>query len=312
MCNPIAVAMVVAGTALQANAQSRRAAAMKDAAADARALEAGRQGKLRDEREQTLVASQQGMGVDAQNSALADAAAKRDAAYDEAKPDSSAVSASYGTSVDSGTPKIVMEDAANKKAAAKEEVDAVGNARARLGSFGDVGLGNRITNSNAANQIGMLGGFARQSAGLLPGEVQAAMESKAGKGRNQELLGTALQMYGGAGAPGMFGGAAAAGAGSATAAGAGSAGTAGMYGTAINSGAAAGSVSPMASGMLANQGVAESMFPAATQGGAYGLNLETGTGIGGLLSKIKGSSPPLYGNETTKGYLPSWARMRSS
>ena len=272
MCNPLAIGLMVAGTALQVNAQHRRQSAMEDAAEDARAAESLRQDKLREERESTLVESQQGMGLDAQNAALAEAQAKREAAYSDASvPDSSTGGNTSGVATDSGVPKIVSEDASNKREAANADVRSIGDARARLGSYGDVSLGNRIANSNSANTIGMLGGFAKQSANLLPGEVQAAMASKAGKGRNQELLGTALQLYGSAGAPGTGGASSFAGYGSA-------------MGGSANAGASVGGYS----------GNLSSFAPVAGAAGKAGADAAAPSLMGGLFANASGSTLPWW------------------
>lgn len=303
MCNPLAIGLMVAGTALQANAQRKRQANMEDAAENARALEAARQDKMREERESVLVDSQQGMGREAQDAALAEAQAKREAAYaSENAPDSATPGAYTGVATDSGTPKIVMDEVEKKRAEANADVRSVGDARARLGAYGDVNLGNRIANSNTGNTLGMLGGFARGSANLLSGEVQSAMNKHAGDRRGQELLGTALSMYGAAGAPAMFGGAAA-GAG----AGAGAYGTgltAGQAASAVNTGAAStlGATAPGAGNAALGSNIAATMFPTAAQNVAP----VAGAGIGGLFA----NGAPLFGSPDTKGYLPSWMNPR--
>ena len=279
MCNPVAIGLVVAGTALQMNAQSRRQAAMKDAAADARALESGRQEKLRGEREATLYDSQQGMGVDAQAAALAAAAAKREDTY---APAAAEQPTSYNAATDDGAPKIVSDDAASKGAKAQGEASAIGNARARLGSYSDVNLGNRVANSNFANQLGMLGGFARGSAALLPAEVADAMARKEGTGRNQELIGTALQMYGSAGAPGI-GGAAAAG-------GAGAAGGAASYGSAMGGSAQAGATVGGYSGNLS------AFTPVAGAAGQAGADAAAPGLLGGLFANGVGNTAGPWAN----------------
>lgn len=275
MCNPVAIGLVVAGTALQVNAQSRRQAAMKDAAADARQLEDTRQSGLRSERESQLLQSQQGMGVDAQTSALEDAAARREAAYSPAAEAAASAPTSYNAATDNGAPKIVNEDAASKREAGQEEARGVGNARARLGSYSDVNLGNRINNSNSANQLGMLGGFARQSAALLPGEVQAAMASKEGTGRNQEMLGTALSMYGSAGAPGV---------------GAAGAGGAASYGTAMGGSASAGGTVGGYAGNLS------SFAPVAGAAGQAGADAAAPGLLGGIFANGVGNTAGPWAN----------------
>lgn len=284
MCNPLAIGLMVAGTALQVNAQRKRQANMEDAAEDARALEASRQEKMREERESVLVDSQQGMGREAQDAALAEAQAKREAAYaPEAVPNSSASGSYSGVATDSGTPKIVMEDVEKKRAQANTDVASVGDARARLGAYGDVTLGNRINNSNTGNTLGMLGGFARGSASLLPGEVQAAMAKHAGDRRGQEMLGTALSMYGAYGAAPMFGGSAAAGAGAGAGASAGS--TAAGYGGNLSA------FSPGVTGTALSQAA-----PAASTAAQTGWASQ----LGGLFS----NGAPMFGTATTMGYLP--------
>lgn len=282
MCNPVAIALVVAGTALQVNAQSRRQAAMKDAAADARQLEDTRQSGLRSERESQLLQSQQGMGVDAQTAALEDAAAKREASYSPTAEAAAGAPAAYNAATDNGAPKIVNEDAASKREAGQEEARGIGNARARLGAYSDVNLGNRMNNSDFANQLGMLGGFARQSASLLPGEVQSAMASKEGTGRNQEMLGTALSMYGSFGAPGV---------GTATAAGgAGAAGGMGSYGATMGGSAKAGATVGGYSGNLAG------FAPVAGAAGQAGADAAAPGLLGGLFSNGMGNTAGPWAN----------------
>jgi hypothetical protein len=278
MCNPVAIGLVVAGTALQMNAQSRRQAAMKDAAADARALESGRQDKLRTERETTLYDSQQGQSMDAQSESLEAAAAKREATY---APAAAEQPTSYNAATDDGAPKIVQEDAASKGAKAQGEASAIGNARARLGSYSDVNLGNRIANSNFANQMGMLGGFARGSAALLPAEVADAMARKEGTGRNQELIGTALSMYGSAGAPGLSG---------AAAGGAGAAGGAASYGSAMGGSAKAGATVGGYSGNLS------SFAPVAGAAGQAGADAAAPGLLGGLFANGVGNTAGAWQN----------------
>lgn len=277
MCNPVAIGLMVAGTALQVNAQRKRQANMENAAEDAQAAEAARQSKMREERESVLVDSQAGMGREAQDAALAEAQAKREAAYaPENVPDSSATGSYSGVATDSDVPKIIKEDADKKRAASAADVRSVGDARARLGAYGDVTLGNKIANSNTGNTLGMLGGFARGSANLLPGEVQAAMAKHAGDRKGQELLGTALQMYGGFGAPG-----AASGAGS-------------MYGAAMGGSASAGATVGGYSGNLAG------FAPAAGAAGNAAADAAAPSLLGGL-----------YANGQAMGYSPYAAQMGS-
>jgi hypothetical protein len=306
MCNPVAIGLMVAGTALSVNAQNKRQTAMKNAAEDAQQAELMRQQSLSKERQDSLQPTFDNATRQSQDAALAAAAEKRNSAYENATtlPGDQGTDSYQAPSAAAaeGQPKVVQEEAAKQRSKADSEVRSIGDARARLMSYGDVGLGNQILNQNATNNINMLGGFSRMSSALLPGEVQAAMNSKAGKYRGQELLGTALSMYGGAGAPGMFGGAAAA-----AGAGAG-AGATGTYGAALNSGAAStlGSVAPSAGGAALGSNLAMSAFPTAAGAGAG-----AGMGLGGLLSGA-GQIAPLFGNNTTRGYLPSWLNPQSA
>lgn len=274
MCNPIAIGLMVAGTAMQVNAQRQRQKAMENAAEDAQNAEALRQGSLTKEREQALGPALENATRANQDAALEEAAAKRKAAYegDTSMPGSEGTADYQAPSAAAaeGQPTVVRQEADKQKAKADAEVRSIGDARARLASYGDVGLGNQILNRDSGNQINMLGGFARSSAALLPGEVQAAMNSKAGKGRTQEMLGSALSMYGSFGAPGAGG--------AATAAAGGAGGATGMYGNAINTGAGStlGATAPMAGAMSPS-------FPpiGATQVPWW---QQAGTGIGSLLA----------------------------
>lgn len=276
MCNPVAIGLVVAGTALSVNAQNRRQAAMEDAAAKARLLESTRQKGYEDQREAALTKNQDNMTLDSQEGQLADAAAAREAAYNKATTLPEATYGQSGTASNSDQPTVVQSTAEKARAKADADVQKTGAARAKLRSFDDLNLNNAVANTNAGNQIGMWADFARQSAGLLPGEVQSAMASKSGKYRTQELLGTAMSMYGGAGAPALFGGAAAAG----TAA------------------AGAGAASAGAAGAGAGTGAA---------GGAAGAGAGSGMGLGGLLSMK--NTAPLFGTATTSGYLPGFLNL---
>lgn len=279
MCNPLAIGLMVAGTALQVNAQSRRQAAMKNAAEDAQNAEILRQQGLSKEREEQLNPAMNNATRASQDAALADAAAKREAAY----ADSTTLSGDPGTAgyqapsagASYGQPRIIQEEADKQRGKANADVRNIGDARARLQSYGDVGLGNQILNQNAAGNINMLGGFSRMSSALLPGEVQAAMASKAGTGRNQELLGSALQMYGGAGAPGL-GGASAYGA---------------ALGGSANAGATVGGYSGNLAGFTPSAGLAGE---AAADAAAPGL-------MGGLFSNMTGSVQPWWQQAAYRG-----------
>lgn len=279
MCNPLAIGLMVAGTALQVNAQNRRQAAMKNAAEDAQNAEILRQQGLSKEREEQLNPAMNNATRASQDAALADAAAKREAAY----ADSTTLSGDPGTAgyqapsagASYGQPRIIQEEADKQRGKANADVRNIGDARARLQSYGDVGLGNQILNQNTAGNINMLGGFSRMSSALLPGEVQAAMASKAGTGRNQELLGSALQMYGGAGAPGL-GGASAYGA---------------ALGGSANAGATVGGYSGNLAGFTPSAGLAGE---AAADAAAPGL-------MGGLFSNMTGSVQPWWQQAAYRG-----------
>lgn len=282
MCNPLAIGLMVAGTALQVNAQSRRQAAMKNAAEEAQNAELLRQQGLSKEREEALDPAMQNATRASQDAALADAAAKREAAY----ANSTTLPGDAGTegyqapsaAAAYGQPKIIQEEADKQRGKANAEVRSIGDARARLQSYGDVGLGNSILNQKAAGDINMLGGFSRMSSALLPGEVQAAMASKAGTGRNQELLGTALQMYGGAGAPGTGG-----------------AGGLASYGSAMGGSANAGATVGGYSGNLA------AFTPSAGAAGEAAANAAAPGLMGGLFSNMTGSVQPWWQQAAYRG-----------
>jgi len=269
MCNPYAIAAMVAGTAIQANAQSKRQAAMENASEDAQNAEMMRQQGLSKERQAALDPAMGNATRATQDAALADAAAKRQAAYSESTtlpgdPGTADYQAPSGGA--QGQPKVVQEEASKQRDKANADVRSMGEARARLQSYGDVGLGNQILNQNTGGQLNMLGGFSRMSSALLPGEIQNAMAKHAGDNKTQELLGTALQMYGAGGAPGLASGAAGAGA----------------YGAAMggsaNAGASIGGYSGNLAGFAPSAGVAGE---AAADAAAPGL-------MGGLFSNAQG------------------------
>ena len=273
MCNPFAIAAVVAGSAMQANAQHQRQKNMQNAADDAREAELFRQEGLSKEREQALDPAMQNANRATQDAALEDAAAKRQAAYsgDTTLPGDAGTAGYQAPSAGAtyGQPKIVQEETDKQRAKGDADVRSIGDARARLASYGDVGLGNQILNQNAGNNINMLGGFSRMSSALLPGEVQNAMAKHAGDRKNEELLGSALVMAGSVGG-GM---------------GAGASG-AGSYGTAMGGSANAGATIGGYAGDLS------SFTPMAGAAGTAAADAAAPSLWGGLLANGKGMFMP--------------------
>lgn len=214
MCYPAlywGAALLAAGTVAQQRSQSMRADAQARAAEKTRLAEASRQDGLREERFKNLGVAQTNADMANQQALLDAAASKREGAY--APATDLPGDGGYQSPAASSAPRVVQAEHEAQRDAADQEVGDIGTARARLNAFGDLNLGNRTVNSNAANQIDMLGGFARQSAALLPGEVQAAINSKAGVGSTLGTIGNIATIVGGA----MMGGAGAAGAGGAAA-----------------------------------------------------------------------------------------------
>lgn len=278
MCDPTSIGLVVAGTALTINAQHQRQKAMANAADDAQNAEILRQNAMKKDSAAALDPAMQNATRATQDAALADAAAKREAAYGDATTlPGDQGTASYQAPSEAasyGQPKIIQETADKVRAKNNAEVASVGDARARLASYGDVGLGNQMINQNAGNTINMLSNFSRQSSALLPGEIQAAMASKAGTARTQEMLGTALSMYGGAGAPGLSGGA--------------------SYGAALggsaNAGATVGGYSGNLAGFVPSAGAAGESAAAAAQPGL----------MGGLYSNLSGTTMPWWQQQAAR------------
>lgn len=282
MCNPVAIGLMVAGTALQMNAQRQRQKNMQNAAEDAQQAEYMRQESLRKERESQLVDVNENATRESQDAQLDEATAKRNAAY----ADSTTLPGDAGTddyqpasaAATYGQPKIIQEETDRQRSKADAEVRSVGDARARLASYGDVGLGNQILGQNTANNLNMLGSFAKGSAALLPGEVQAAMNKHAGDRRGQELLGTALSMYGGFGAPGAGGAAA----GAAGGAGSTAAGYSGNLSAFTPSAGAAGAASAQAAAPTMQQGMLGGLFGNTPVGTPWWK--QAGNGVGSMLA----------------------------
>ncbi|MBD9674946.1 hypothetical protein IB275_30495 [Pseudomonas sp. PDM21] len=275
MCNPVAIGLVVAGTALQVNAQRQRAKNMQNAAEDARLAEVMRQQRLSNQREAELSAAESNADLVTQQQKLDEAAAKREAGYagDTTMPNEVDKATDYSpTTTASDAPKVVSSDAEARRSESNALVDQLGNARARMQAFGDLNLGNSILNRRVGDQIGMLANFSRASSQLLPGEVQAAQAKHSRDKFGQEMLGTALQLYGSAGAPGVGG--------------------AGTYGAAMGS-ANAGATIGGYSGNLSNF--------AAGPAGSVGAAGASPSLTGGLLSNWLGQSAPSWLSSSQQG-----------
>lgn len=200
MCNPalaIGAAMMVAGTAVQQSGV-RKAERAQQAAQRA---ETERQNRYMDE----------SMGVFGKSVAKADAANQMQELQDRINAranDYSDVVKDYDVNTDilsgqQSAPRVVLDTVAAKSNEAAAKQRAEGIAKAFLDAWGDQNLANAVANQRNADQIGMVGGFSRGSAGILPYELEAAKRKGAGTRMFGQLLSQGGGIVMGAGAGGL-------------------------------------------------------------------------------------------------------------
>lgn len=124
---------------------------------------------------------------------------------DEAKPASDNRTDLAGGMIDAtrvtaplrGSAPQVVQDAA---AATTQQVDQKGRERARaladVESLGDMLFGKSLKTADAAQDIGMIGGFARDSANQVGTNAQLAQIGAMNKGRGLGMLGSGLSALG--------------------------------------------------------------------------------------------------------------------
>lgn len=201
MCDPTAIAItaLIAGTGLQAKAQSDRNSDMRKL----NRRETERQDKFYGESKKYLDDSQGTYDKTKVDANMADAAAARQAEY--AAADRNAPRANDTLPGATSGNSVVADAFARALSGAQQEAGQQGAARAELSSFGDTMTDNAIKTGRNSGYIGMNGSFSQGSANVLPFELQHAATRQRGAATIGNIL-TAVggAMLGGAGA-GMFG-----------------------------------------------------------------------------------------------------------
>jgi hypothetical protein len=197
-----------------AYAQHRGQEQSENAVVNVRRAEDSRQNVFKEQAEAGLKKNMQNSTEEAVTGRQTASAASREAAYRAAN--AAAPHATQQAAAGSlGGNKVVADNLGQMLAGVADRVSQQGDARARLGSFGDAMFDTNLLLGRGREDIGQAGNFAAGS--LRPVEME--MEAGAHKGDKVKALGTLLQIAGTA----MMGGAGAGAAGGANAATAGGA-----------------------------------------------------------------------------------------
>lgn len=213
MCEPTTIA---AGVALLAGTAASAIGARKaeNAVVNVRRAEDSRQNTFKAEAEGGLKKNMDATTAEAITGRQGSAAAQREAAYraaNAAAPHATQQVASGSL----GGNKVVSDSLGQMLASVGDRVSQQGNARARLGSFGDAMFDTNVLLGRGRQDIAKAADFA--SGSLKP--LQMEMEAGSHKGDKMKALGTMLQMVGST----MLAGAGAAAGGASAGAGAGGA-----------------------------------------------------------------------------------------
>lgn len=177
MCEPatlatIAIASTAAGTAAQIAGQRKSKKAMEGAASAERI----RQKRIQDESASVFDKSLGAQGADVQKQGMTEAEAARREAMTAAQSAAPVVNvASKG-----GTPQVVSDETAARVGVGNRAAAIDAANRAALSSFGDVQLGNALSNIRTNQNLSQLAGFSRGSADVLGLEMEAARNKGAG------------------------------------------------------------------------------------------------------------------------------------
>jgi mannose-6-phosphate isomerase-like protein (cupin superfamily) len=160
-----ATAATVAGT----YAQNRQARAQQEELNRQQQAEAMRQRQMQEEANQRISQAQQEFSPENVSKALGTAYADRSAAMAPVAPQQQSYEAHTASA-----PVEVKSDAERQEAAALAKVGQEGNARAKLGAFGDLSLGQSFALNRAGQDIGRIRGFSQGSTAVHPHELQGA------------------------------------------------------------------------------------------------------------------------------------------
>lgn len=212
MCNPLLIgAALMVGGAAASNHGAKKA---ERAAINVRRAEDARQAQYQQQAEGGLRDNMEAVQRENIEDRQTQATASREDAY-RAQGMAAPRAAQMASSGSMGGNRVVASSLADAMQRANERVAQLGNARARLNSFGDAMFDTNILLGRGREQIGQAANLAAHSLRPVDAELGAAQH----KGSNARALGSLLSTVGGA----VMGGAGAASAGAG--AGAASAGT---------------------------------------------------------------------------------------
>jgi hypothetical protein len=187
---------------MQSKAQSMRANAEAQAYADntntktnLQRAEWSRQDALQGQQTDRLNTQIGDQGADAQAKKLSDAIAARTADYEKAITENPAQASYLPGQADA--PKIIRDQVG------KSLSDAIARARsnaankAQLEGFGDLSLGNQISNAHSAQDINLFGNMRKGSEGVLPVEFNAADQELQARRISAQRKGAGLSTVGG-------------------------------------------------------------------------------------------------------------------
>lgn len=276
MCTSVGIglALLAAGTAASTYAGNMRADAMDDAQSDTLAAEMLRQEQY-DREKQSKLADIIGTTAGRENvdAAMEEAAARHAAAMLENDSTPSSAEEGYASKTGTSQPRVVQNALERRRAENKDTLAAEADAMARMGSLGNALAAFSQQRVPHLAAIDASNSFARESASIMPYELQEALRKASKKGQTLSTVGAIASMVGGA----MMGGAGAG-------AGAASAGT---------TGAATGAVAGSTPGTIA--GVTGATAGASSSG--------LGMGLGSLLSGMYyGGGYGGYGGYGNSGY----------
>lgn len=192
MCDPvsaISAAALAAGTGAQIMGQNQARKAQRGVVA----AERGRQQGYQERQAAAVDTATQGASRPAVEAATAERTAARAADLREAAPQQTG----YLPGQSAG-PQIVRDEVDRQRGIVSAFTNQQGDARAALGGFGDAVFRANTGIGRAAQDVGVQGGFARGSAGLLPLDLNAASY----KGQGLRTAGDLLVLAGTA-APGL-------------------------------------------------------------------------------------------------------------
>lgn len=186
MCDPVSIGLTLASTLANQAAQSKVNKAQSSAINAQMARNTGYQQQADKVMHEEAIP---GFTLDNQNALLADSQADRMA-------DSEQYAGGGDTLKTTGS-----ADAGYKTELAKMIADHVAQGRnqaeaaTRIGSYGDLGLGNSMLLQDTGSKINTIGGNSQRDSAILPYELQGAQSKGAGLRTLGDILGAGATMY---------------------------------------------------------------------------------------------------------------------